>query len=111
MQSGKLDRRITLYSLVKTADELGFEKETFIPVCTVWAKMTFAKDVERYANAQVVSEITNRFIIRYSSQVKDVNSSWRVEYDGQTGDIIGSPKKNSREGTIEISVAFRVNNG
>lgn len=110
MQIGRLDRRITLLSYSETRNELNESVEVFTPLNPVWTNVNPTRDSERFLNSEVISEITERFTIRYSNDVKNVDARWCLQFNGKTYRIIGAPKILGRNKYIEISATARAEN-
>lgn len=85
--AGELDRRITIQRATVTLNEFNEEIETWGDLTTVWAKRRDASATESYRAQEVGAQISARFLIRYSSQVADVNPRDRLVIDGREYNI------------------------
>lgn len=108
MEAGKLDRRISIVGKFATGqfDEWNNPIMADGQSIRVWAQRTDLSDAERVRAQQVGATITTRFLIRYSSQVRNVDPTYRVEFDGRTYDISAVKEVGFREG-LEITAAAR----
>lgn len=100
-RAGKLDRRIKIERYTVAQNSLGEEIETWGELDTVWSAVKPISDGERIEAQQVNAQITTRFIIRYSSDVSDINPKDRIEYPVSSGtyyDIFGVKELGRREG-------------
>ena len=100
MQSGKLDRRITLLSYSNPSDGIGGDNPTYSTiVATVWADVIDLRGRELLAAQQSNSMITTKFRIRYRS---DIDGRWRIGWKGKQYEIVGTPIEVGRNETLEI---------
>jgi len=95
MQSGKLDRRITLQTLTVGRDSYGGKTETWTDLATVWAQATPWQGREAVAADQVIAQAEMRFQIRYRA---DFDQKARIQYAGAAWDIIRIDEIGRREG-------------
>ena len=87
MSAGELDRKITIQRATVTLNEFNELIETWTDHATVWAKRRDASAAESYRAQEVGAEITTRFTIPWSLDVKDVNPRHRVSFDGRLYNI------------------------
>lgn len=107
LRAGDLNRRITIERFTSTQDSgSGEEVRTWFTHATVWASKWDVSDGERIAAAEVQASITTRFVIRFSSQVSDVNPKDRIAFEGRSYAIEAVKEIGRREG-IEISASAR----
>lgn len=106
MQAGKLDRRVTLQSVTVTRDAYNAPAVTWADVATVWASYQPVSDGERFRAGERAAEISARFQIRYSSQVKAVSPVWRLTFEGRVYEINHVKEIGRREG-LEITAVAR----
>jgi SPP1 family predicted phage head-tail adaptor len=85
--AGDLDVRITIRRATTAANAFNELIETWGDLVTVWAKRIDASAAESYRAQEVGAEITTRFIIRWSSDVDDVNPKDRVAFAGREYNI------------------------
>jgi len=91
MDISQLDQRITLQSRVDAENSRGENAYTFANLATVpemWANARPLRGREFFAAAQVQSELTAVFTIRYRS---DVTETMRVLWNGVPYDIASPP--------------------
>ncbi len=84
MDFGKLDRRVTIQTLVETQDTLGEPIQTWADLATVWASVEPLRGGELFQAQQVSAEAQTRFRMRYRD---DVVATSRLVYDSQNYDI------------------------
>ena len=65
MQSGRLNRRVTLQRKTAATDAYGAEVASWTDVATVWAAIEPLTGREFFASRQINAEITTRVVIRY----------------------------------------------
>lgn len=104
MQSGKLDRRITLMQYGITYNGDNEPVEGFTPLATVWASATPVSDGEKVRAAEVGATISMRFQVRYSSAIAVLNPKDCLVYGTKVHDIFGVKELGRRDG-LEISAA------
>lgn len=85
MQSGRLDRRITIQTLTVTRDSYGGKVEAWADLATVWAAAVPWRGSEAVAADQVVALAEFRFQLRYRD---DFDAKARIQFDGVAYDII-----------------------
>lgn len=106
IDAGDLDRRVTLERHGITRDELNNPVEAWAALSTVWASKHDVSDTERLRGAEVGSTLTTRFVIRWSSVVRDINTKDRLTCEGLQYGIVGVKELGRRE-FIEITAAAR----
>jgi SPP1 family predicted phage head-tail adaptor len=89
MSAGELDRRITIQRATVAYNEFNEPVQTWAHLVTVSAMCRDASAAESYRAQEVGAEITARFTIRWSSDVKDVNPRDRVSFEGREYNITG----------------------
>jgi len=77
MNSGDLDKRITIQYQTKAPDGMGGFTVTWVDYAMVWAAIWPISADERIQAGQEVMTITHRIRIRYRSSL---NPSWRVKF-------------------------------
>jgi len=108
MGAGKYDRLINLMRSTKTEDGVGQPIETFSSLKEkVPAKHNPISDGERLHGGGVFSSVSDRFRIRWSNIVSDLNPKDRVQYNGKDYDIVGV-KEIGRRKELEITASARV---
>lgn len=89
MRAGVMDRRITIRRLVPgSVDAFNAPVETWADLVTVWAQRTDASASESYRAQEVGAQIDTRFLVRWSTDVADVNPCDRVQFDGLEYNIV-----------------------
>lgn len=101
MQSGKLDRRITIQGKSITQSDSGQEVVVWTDVATVWAEKIPIRGLERFSIQQIVGESVKTFRIRWSSDVSEITDEHRIMSDGRAFDITDVREIGRRVG-IEI---------
>ncbi|EPY2275485.1 phage head closure protein [Clostridium sporogenes] len=71
---GKMDKRITIQKFSTTQNENGFDIEEWDDYRTLWASMNNLWGKEFYAAKSTNSENTIEFIVRYSKDLKNINT-------------------------------------
>lgn len=84
---GSLDRRITIQRATTVRNDYNEPIETWEDLVTVSARRRDASAGERYSAQEVGAEITTRFTIRYSSEVANVDPTYRIVFDGRTYNV------------------------
>ena len=106
MQAGDLDRRITIERYDTAPDAFNEGTKVWSPIVTVWASKKDVSDSERVAAQEVGAEISTRFQIRYSTQVKDVDPRDRLICEGRVYSISAVKEIGRRDG-LELSAVAR----
>ncbi len=101
-----LDRVVTLERVTITRDEFGEGIETWGTLAQRKAQRLDVSDVEAVRAAEVGSQLTTRFVIRYSSEVANLNTRDRLTLEGEIYNIVGVKEKERRR-WIEISAVRR----
>ena len=108
MEAGRLDRRISIIGKFPTgeADEWNNPIMAEDQSIRVWAQKTDISDAERVRAQQIGATVTTRFLIRYSSRVRNVDPTYRVEFENRSYDISAVKEVGFREG-LEITATAR----
>lgn len=106
MQSGRLDRRITIERFTSAQNGFGERVEAWGPLATVSAEKSYRRAGESVLAGEVAAIRVLRFAIRWSAAVADVNPKDRVDFDGAKFDILEVNEIGRREG-IEIFAQAR----
>lgn len=93
MQSGKLDRQITLRHRVLTRNDHGEEIVSYADYATVWAKKSDLRAREFFAAQQVNSDLTTEFTIRHRSDVLFTDRIYDGSMSYNIGQIVEIPRK------------------
>ena len=90
LQAGDLDRRITFQRVtVTTGGAYNEPQEVWSDLVAVRAKRTDASAAEGYRAAEVGTQISTRFTVRWSSLVSSVSPLDRLVFEGRTFNITG----------------------
>lgn len=101
MQSGKLDRRITIQAPINgPEDDAGHSAIVWEDVAIVWCEVIELRATERQSVGQVAGFNSKKFRIRYSSQVSQVGTKNRILYNDAIYDIEGVQEVGRREGLV-----------
>lgn len=106
MGAAKYDRLINLMRYTTTEDTAGQPIQSFVLLKTVPAYARTISDGERLQGGGVFSSISDRFLIRWSSDISDLNPKDRIHYNGKVYDIVGV-KEIGRRKELEITTAAR----
>lgn len=87
MRASKLDRRITLKQQSGELDEYGQKIDTWTDIATVWAEFIPDKGGEKAASGEVRASTSDKFRIRYSSVISNINPTWRLIFQGREYEI------------------------
>lgn len=99
MFSGKLEHEILLQTLQETNVQ-GENKQTWVTIATVWANIISQRGSEAFEAARINARQTLRILIRYRD---DVDTSSRIEWQGQQYNIIAVDRTNRRKGELWIT--------
>jgi SPP1 family predicted phage head-tail adaptor len=99
MDSGQLNKRVTLQYQTKVSDGMGGFVTSFVDACTVWAALwpTSANEITA-ANATVMV-VSHRIRIRYRSVLK---ASWRIKYGNRYFNIVSIINQNEANEFLDI---------
>jgi SPP1 family predicted phage head-tail adaptor len=104
MRAGRLRHRVYLQQQVATQDGLGGAIITWVTVKEVWAGIEALFGTEAFTADQVQSSTQVRIIIRYASEWKSIDTTWRVQavQSGKKYDITSAiqPDQRSRPNTV-----------
>lgn len=78
MRAGRLKNKVSLQKYTETKSDTGHPTKTWATVSTVWAATEAVRGKEAEAAGELVASLTTKVIIRYSSDVTDVNTTYRV---------------------------------
>ncbi len=91
LNAGKYNKRITIYQLVQTRDEQGFQKETKQEILKAYAAVKTTKGFTLIANNSDFEKAYTNFTIRYSKTVveayynaDDSNRDLRIDFAGKS---------------------------
>lgn len=103
--AGNLDRRIAIKRRMRVGDDgHGNYIYEWVPLATVSASRADVSDTERAAYGGIVSELVSRFVIRAGGPAGTVGAADRLDYDGETWDIMGVKEtKQGRNRFLEIT--------
>ena len=98
INSGELDRKITIQKKVIERDEIGGEKPVWKTVSEPWAKVKFNPGGERFQAAQFIGKTPVQFLVRWSLKAKELTAEHRVLFEGRTFDVVDTSELGRREG-------------
>lgn len=103
LDAGSLNRRITIQRPADppVTDDFGNPVESWENMTTVWAKVDYVRDSERFSASQINAVVTARFTIRWGLNLTPLH---RILYKGKEYDIIGIKEIGLQEGQ-EISAS------
>jgi len=105
--AGRLDRRVQFLRAELVNDGYQTRPGPYDPHGhKVWASKTPVSDAEKFRADSVMRDMTDRFVVRYSSLTAGLQTSDRLVCDGVTYGIAGVKEIGRREG-FEIT-AMRV---
>jgi SPP1 family predicted phage head-tail adaptor len=108
VEAGLLDRRVILWRATVTKDAFNADVVTWVQIATVWGSRKDVRDSERFRAAEVNAQLTARFVIRWSSDVADLNAEDQLESEGRRYAISAVKEIGRREG-LEITASAQVN--
>src|SRR5690606_31428090 len=97
MQIGKLDQQVTLMKPSSAKNDFGEVIETFISAGTEWAEVISQRGSEAFEAARTNARETIRVKIRWRA---DVETTWKVEWQGQSYNIKPIDRSQRREGVL-----------
>ncbi len=106
MQAGKLDRKIILQRFTTTVDAYNEPVLTWATLATRSASYEPMSDGERFRAGETAANASARFVIRWSSAVSTLNPKDRLQYEGETWQILHVKELGRREG-LEITAGTR----
>lgn len=99
MDSGKLNKRITLQYQTKVPDGMGSFTVTWTDAATVWAAIWPMTGSEAVQSMQSDMVITTRIRIRYRSVLRP---DWRISYGGRYFNIVSIINPSERNEWLDI---------
>ena len=100
MRFGKrLDQQVELFSLA-VVNTLGQVEKTYSTEGTVWADVIGAKGSEAIDAARQDAKEAIRVLLRFRS---DVDTKWRMIWEGTTYNIVHVDKTNRRQGELWLT--------
>lgn len=107
IRAGELDRLVTIKRpQAGQPNAINEVIDGWTDVGPLWAKKTPVNDTERARASEQGAVVTDRFLIRWSSDVAALDPRWLLTFDGRTYDISGVKEIGRREG-LEITAAAR----
>jgi SPP1 family predicted phage head-tail adaptor len=106
MQAGKLDRKIILQRFTTTVDAYNEPVLTWATLATRSASYEPMSDGERFRAGETAANASARFVIRWSSAVSTLNPKDRLQYEGETWQILHVKEIGRREG-LELTCSAR----
>lgn len=93
IQSGKLDRRITILNPSKDRSATGQEISSWVELATIYGERLELRTADVASGAGERSNSTGKYKIRYRT---DINTAQRVRIDGRTFAITGTEEPDRR---------------
>lgn len=78
MRAGRLKNRVSLQNYTESKSDTGHPTKTWATVATVWAATEAVRGKEAVAAGELVASLTTKVIIRYSSDVSSVDTTYRI---------------------------------
>ena len=88
LAAGKLDRRVTFERAVITTNDYNEQVETWAPIGTVWAQVSFGTGVERREAAQTAASAPATFRVRHSALIAGLTEKDRIGFMGAIWNIV-----------------------
>lgn len=107
MRAGALDRRITLRRAITGRDAANAPVLDWHNLATVWAAWAPLSDIERARAQQTAATATDRFRIRWSTDVEDLSPSDQLIFDGRLY-AISAVRQLGRRVDLEITATALV---
>lgn len=101
MRASELCHRVTIQHKTTTYDEYNYETEAWAEFKKLWGKIDFLSVKDSLTAKAAGSETTARLKLR---KRKDIDSSMRVLFDGQTFQIVSPPKPDNENGRIYMTL-------
>jgi len=108
MQAGKLRHRVTFQQLTEQKDTHGAGKNTWVDVCTVYARIRPLTGRSLFAAQQNHSEVTGMIDIRYDARI---TAKMRAVFEGKIYSIhaVIDPELRHKELNLMVSEGVREN--
>ena len=106
LSAGKLDRKIILQRFTTTVDAYNEPVLTWATLATRSASYEPISDGERFRAGETAANASARFVIRWSSAVATLNPKDRLQYEGETWQILHVKELGRREG-LELTCSAR----
>lgn len=87
MRAGRLRHRLTVERFTTTQNAFGEEEQTWATLATVWGGIEPLRGNERQRAMQVQSTEEVRIVLRWSSEIADLNAADRVVFGSKVYDI------------------------
>ena len=78
MRAGRRKNRVSLQRFTETQSDTGHPTKTWATVAIVWAAIESVRGKETEAAGELVASLTTMIFILYSSDVSDIDTTWRV---------------------------------
>lgn len=103
----EFDRQISFLRSALTDDGFSQVAEYVPHGLPVWASKKDVSDAERLRASELQSNITARFVVRWSDFTADLTPKDRIVCDGREYDITGIKEIGGRRRMLEITAAAR----
>ena len=107
LAAGSLDRKIVIERSTESRDEMNEPVLMWAQLARVSASYEPIRDGEKFRAGETAAGLSARFVIRYSSQVADVDPKDRVIFGGNTYAILGVKESHGRCVGIELTCGAR----
>lgn len=107
LDTGSLDRRITILRAKTEDDGLSSGPGEMKPLGKRWAKKTDVSDGERIRASEQGQEITSRFLVRDDSVTRTIDGKDMLVCEGRTYAVVGTKEYGGRRVGIEITAVAR----
>lgn len=97
---GTLRDRVQLLRRVTTPDGAGGEEIAFVPMATVWARVTARNPALTTHGAGPAAQSTHSVVLRYRT---DLTPGDRLTYRGQSLDVIAADDLNGRKAYLSVA--------
>ena len=87
MSIGERRFRVTFQTPTISQDSYGEADKVWSDVCTSWGLIKPLKGAERLSANQMQSDVTHRIVVRYRSELSDLDAGDRVTWNSKTFDI------------------------
>lgn len=109
LSAGPLNKYVSIKrDIGNTYDSRGQLIETEQEVVKVWATIEPLRGQEGILARQLNAAMSHRVVIRWSSEVEDINPQWWIEWNDRILNIIEARNIEERNHTIELICAERL---
>jgi len=105
MRAGRLKNRVSLQNFTESQSSTGFPTKTWATVATVWAGIEAQRGGESQHAGELVASMTTKIILRYSSSLSAIDTTWRILFGTRIFSIesvILPPDRSGNNAAIEL---------